>query len=142
MLSNQAEAEDAVQETFVRGYKLLLEKRPTGGNSELAWLYRIATHICLHALRSRRQKGEKLLNEEAPGTDEPQRDDQDRRLDIRRDYQRIVEDLDRRGQDIFVAFYLDGVPQAEIAESMGITRRAVVKRLSALRKKIDRCMDE
>ncbi len=142
MLSSQAEAEDAVQETYVRAYKLLLEQRSSRGNSELAWLYRIATYICLHALRSRRQKSETPLSPNGTGGGETQRDDQDRRLDLRRDFERILVELDERGQEIFVAFYLDGIPQGDIADSMGISRRAVVKRLSALRKKIDRFIDE
>jgi len=35
--------------------------------------------------------------------------------------------------EILVAHYIDGVDQGRIARSLGISRRAVVKRLTALR---------
>jgi RNA polymerase sigma-70 factor (TIGR02960 family) len=52
MLASYDEAEDAVQETFLRAWR---GWESFGGPGQYrAWLYRIATNVCLDALRSRR----------------------------------------------------------------------------------------
>jgi RNA polymerase sigma-70 factor (ECF subfamily) len=51
MLASFDEAEDAVQETFLRAWR---SRASFGGSEHLrAWLYRIATNVCLDAIRSR-----------------------------------------------------------------------------------------
>ena len=85
MLASFDEAEDAVQETFLRAWR----SRDTFDGSSLfrAWLYRIATNVCLDLLRrsSRRLTAmqsfaevpwlqpypDQLLDEVAPIDDEP-----------------------------------------------------------------------
>lgn len=51
-LSNAAEAQDAVQETFLRVYTHL--PRYDGRFKFTTWLYRIATNVCIDRLRKRR----------------------------------------------------------------------------------------
>jgi RNA polymerase sigma-70 factor (ECF subfamily) len=85
MLASFDEAEDAVQETFLRAWR----SRDTfqGGDLVRAWLYKIATNVCLDAIRraGRRLKSpesmrevpwitpypDRLLDEMAPAEDEP-----------------------------------------------------------------------
>jgi RNA polymerase sigma-70 factor (TIGR02960 family) len=54
MLGSFEEAEDLVQETFLRAWRR--RGRFEGGTGFRAWLYRIATNACLDALRSSRRR--------------------------------------------------------------------------------------
>ena len=85
MLASFEEAEDAVQETFLRAWR----GRDTLDDDSMlrAWLYRIATNVCLDMLRSRSRRvaelrsfaevpwlqpyPDRLLDEVAPADDQP-----------------------------------------------------------------------
>ena len=85
MLASFDEAEDAVQETFLRAWRY--RDGFEGGTLVRAWLYRIATNVCLDMLRARARRGvpaksyadlpwlqpypDRLLDEIAPADDEP-----------------------------------------------------------------------
>src|SRR5881397_2266133 len=84
MLASFDEAEDAVQETFLRAWRNLSTFE--GDTLFRAWLYRIATNVCLDMLRSRSRHGElrsfrdipwlepypdRLLDEVAPSDEQP-----------------------------------------------------------------------
>ena len=49
MVRDTAEAEDLTQDTFLRAYQHRDSLRDEG--AQMAWLYRIATHVCLDRLR-------------------------------------------------------------------------------------------
>lgn len=85
MLASFDEAEDAVQETFLRAWR----HRETFDEDSMlrAWLYRVATNVCLDLIRSRKRKltsassyadipwlqpyPDRLLDEVSSGDDEP-----------------------------------------------------------------------
>jgi RNA polymerase sigma-70 factor (TIGR02960 family) len=85
MLASFDEAEDAVQETFLRAWRN--RERYEQGTYFRAWLYRIATNVCLDLLRSRSRRvpemssfaevpwlqpyPDQLLDEMAPSDDQP-----------------------------------------------------------------------
>src|SRR6188768_2098377 len=86
MLASFDEAEDAVQETFLRAWR---SRDTFDGSAFRAWLYRIATNVCLDLIRrnDRRPRSrsldslgevpwlqpypDQLLDEVAPREDEP-----------------------------------------------------------------------
>jgi RNA polymerase sigma-70 factor (ECF subfamily) len=84
MLASFDEAEDAVQETFLRAWR---KRTSFQGDSFRAWLYQIATNVCLDMIRSRARRAtslrsfaeipwlqpypDRLLDEIAPSQEEP-----------------------------------------------------------------------
>ncbi|HEX8170781.1 MAG TPA: sigma-70 family RNA polymerase sigma factor [Thermoanaerobaculia bacterium] len=65
MLGSAADAEDAVQETFVRAWRSL--ERFEGRASVKTWLHRIATNVCLDQLSSGARKFRPYEESAAPG---------------------------------------------------------------------------
>ena len=84
MLASFDEAEDAVQETFLRAWR---NRAGFEGDLFRAWLYRIATNVCLDLLRQRSRRvpalhsfaevpwlqpyPDRLLDEAAPSEEQP-----------------------------------------------------------------------
>jgi RNA polymerase sigma-70 factor, ECF subfamily len=131
ILGSRAEAEDAVQETFVSAFRALPSFRCK--ESHLPWLYRIATNASLKAIRTRKRRAAHLA---AMPVDEGGRSsDPVDLLHVRRALDRLVDDLDERSLEILVAHCISQMDQGEIAEHLHISRRAVVKRLAALRRR-------
>lgn len=65
MLGTTAEAEDAVQETYVRWYRMTDGERDAVGNPQ-GWLTRVASRICLDVLASARYRRERYVGEWLP----------------------------------------------------------------------------
>jgi len=66
MLGSLHEAEDAVQETYLRAWRNFDSFE--GHGSFRAWLYRIATNTCLNALAGRKNAQRLLPDQQAPAT--------------------------------------------------------------------------
>jgi RNA polymerase sigma-70 factor, ECF subfamily len=129
MLGNREDAADAVQETFTKAFCAIDALRQQ--DSQLAWLYRIATTTCLNLIRTRKRKGAVLLEE--VGSLVAQGNQPLDNLLLQRVFQALQDQCDERTLEIFVAFYIDGMEQGQIAAQLKISRRAVVKRLTRFR---------
>ena len=138
ILNDPQEAEDAVQETFVSAFRSMSSFRY--GDSYLPWLYRIGTNACLKMIRTKRRKGTGLI--EYPESIPSGAKDSCHQLQTRQILQSLVDELDERSQQILVAHYISGMDQSQIANSLGISRRAVVKRLTGLRKRLGHLFEE
>ena len=126
MLGNRPDAEDIVQGIFVDLYR----KGKT--DVDLPYLYRAATSRCLNRIRDHRRRSELLAQhgEVLLGTRPGQPDERAISVDL---LTRLVDQLDGRSAEIMVYRHLDQMTGDEIAALIGVSRRAVTKRLTRIR---------
>ena len=125
-LRNTADAEDAVQETFIK----YVQKSPdfSDGEHEKAWLITVATNKCHDMLRYRtrhKTESEELLCGYA----------------IEKEESGILEalmDLPEKYKTPLMLFYMDQYKLDEISDIMGISLSAAKMRLSRGRKLLDK----
>ena len=130
LLNNDASAEDAAQETFVRVYRHLA-KAPDPQEA-LAWIYRIATNYCLNELRHLRIASTVEIDDEPgrPSACSPEDQIADRQM-----VRKVFAPLPGKLRHVAVLRHVDGLLDAEIAATLGVSRRTVVSRLLAFRQR-------
>src|SRR5579871_1598783 len=122
LLHEDAAAEDATQETFIRVARHL--DRAPGADEAIRWIYRIATNYCLNELRNRNRRAE--LRETLPGSAGRPIEEwlADRDLAAR-----LVERAPEKLRAVACLHHVDGMDQGEVARVLGISRRTVLTRL-------------
>ena len=125
ILKNTADAEDAVQETFIKYFTKAPEF--TDAEHEKAWLITVATNRCRDMLRYRSRhetESEKVLNTYA----------------VEKSDSGILEalmELSDKYRIIMILFYVEQYKIDEIADITGVSVSAVKMRLSRGRKLLD-----
>jgi RNA polymerase sigma-70 factor (ECF subfamily) len=126
LLGNPADAEDALQEVFIRALRARDGFR--GESSPMTWLYRISTNHCLNILRAgrRRRAGmQKRAADVSFETHTPPESVED--LAVIRE---ILPSFDRDVQELAVLYFVDGMSQQEVANETGLSVPTVRKRLN------------
>ena len=133
-VGNTADAEDILQDTFVKAFQSL-QKCQLNENSYFAtWLYRIAVNCSLdHFRRRRRHEREVEWSENLPvaaGTEESATPEGEyMRSEIRRRVRRGLERLTARKRMVVVLRHYQQLKIGEIAASMGCSEGSVKKQL-------------
>ena len=122
LLKDDALAEDATQEVFVRVLRHI-ESAPDDA-AALAWIYRISTNYCLNLIRDRGRQAEPTDELPESASDHPEPDLVDRQLAMR-----LIERAPETLRAPAVLYYLDGLEQEQVAKTLGISRRTVINRL-------------
>lgn len=113
-LGNVSDAEDAVQETFLKVHRAA--STYSGEAAFATWMYRILINTCYDALRKRQRRpqehdDELLLERTAPNVDDT------KRIALRK----LLDALPEQRRSVFTLFEIDGLSHAEIAGILGIT---------------------
>ena len=113
---NIADAEDAVQETFVK-----LHRAARGFTGEAAfstWLYRILVNTCLDMIRKRRRRiQEAPIDDVLTGVRAGATVDDAKRMTLRK----LLADLPEQRRSVFVLFEIEGLSHAEIGRILDIS---------------------
>ncbi len=119
---------DIVQSLFVD----LIAKPPK--SLDLAYLYSAVTNRCLNLIRNQSNRS-RLLAEGRDALRGPERTNLGDTLLSLNLLMRLLSELDGKSAQLVVYHYLDDMNQDDVAKQMGISRRAVVKRLTKIRAK-------
>ncbi|HET7437790.1 MAG TPA: RNA polymerase sigma factor [Thermoanaerobaculia bacterium] len=116
-LGTTADAEDAVQETFLKIHRAA--STYTGEASFATWIFRILVNTCYDLLRKRRRR-----IEEAPIDDtfdsikrSAATVDDAKRMTLRK----MLDELPEQRRSVFMLFEIEGLSHAEIGEVLGIS---------------------
>jgi RNA polymerase sigma-70 factor, ECF subfamily len=104
LLGSRADAEDAVQEAFLKVYRAMAG---FDGNSAIAtWMYRILINCCYDSLRRKQHDAE------APVTREPSIDS---KVTLKIALERALDRINERPRLVFLLFEVEGLKHSEIA---------------------------
>jgi RNA polymerase sigma-70 factor (ECF subfamily) len=141
LLRNRAEAEDVVQETFIRAYRALAQF--DGRSEPYTWFYRIAVNLSLNVLRSRRSQRttseaddprlEALISTRR-AADDPPADAGRREL-----YEALAAGIDELSETLrttLVLVCIDGRSHEEAAAILGAPEGTIAWRIHEARRKL------
>lgn len=141
MLGDRSEAEDAVQESFMRAFRAIDR---FDGRSELStWLYRICINVSLNIIRKRKRTDS--LDLQDPRTPEPAADPSQNNTDPRRALQsaelasRLSKALDGLSPTLrttVIVVLIEGVPQKDAAVTFGCSEGTVAWRIHEARRRL------
>jgi len=117
-LGNAADAEDAVQDTFLKIHRAAATY--SGEASFATWIYRILVNTCYDVLRKRRRRIDEAPIEDEEGVmierPAPSVDDA-KRMTLRK----LLDELPEQRRSVFSLFEIEGLSHAEIGEILGIS---------------------
>jgi RNA polymerase sigma-70 factor (ECF subfamily) len=144
MTANSHEAEDIVQETFLRAYKQL--KRFDGRAAFGTWLHRIAVNCSLDLIRTRKRRQETTTDlPDSAGLQMPTSDPSPERsmqsAQIRELLARAMQDLSDMERCAFTLRHHDGLGIEEISRALGVQPNAAKHSIFRALKKLRRILE-
>jgi RNA polymerase sigma-70 factor (ECF subfamily) len=139
MLGIAQDAEDAVQESFVRAYRAL----PRYDERELfrSWLFRIVINRCRSAASSRSRRAERVVLDEravlAAASDR-----ETRRMDDALTLSAALSELDPRSREAVLLHYGEGLDYEEMARLTGDGISALKMRVKRARERMRSTLEE
>jgi RNA polymerase sigma-70 factor (ECF subfamily) len=121
VLGNPIDAEDAVQETFLKVQRSIASFR--GQSSFVTWTYRILINTCYDARRSRLRKKE-VANDDSEETPRLELRAPGAHPSLRMALERALAKLTQHQRDVFLLYEVEGFRHAEIARMLEMTETA------------------
>ena len=138
LLGNPVDAEDAVQETFLKVQRSIASFR--GQSSFVTWTYRILINTCYDARRSRMRKKE-VANEESEDSPRPEPRAPGAHPSLRMALEGALASLTKHQRDVFLLYEVEGFHHAEIAGMLEITETASKNTLFQAKKNLRQVLE-
>lgn len=110
-------------------------KQFEGRSDHFTWIYRITVNECLHYLR---RKSKETNLEDWVEHESLKIEGVDREIETRIILQEIMNLFDSRTREIVFMAYFEGLKQDEMSKALGISERAINKRLAAFRVRMEK----
>jgi RNA polymerase sigma-70 factor (ECF subfamily) len=135
MTGNESDAEDIVQETFLRAYKQL--NRYESRSSFATWLYRIAANCSIDLIRAKKVRQPVEVPETLAAKD-PEPDRAMFSSEVQKRVAEAMNDLSGQERTAFVLRHFEGLSIDEISRSLGVgenaAKHAVFRAVQKLRR--------
>ncbi len=128
LLRNDADAQDACQEVFMKVHRYRHSFRAEAKPS--TYLFKVTTTVCLNRLRSRKRRREDLQDEESPVA---VLDTMLAGHGLRDLVGRLLGLADEKTQAAIIYHYVDGMTHKEAGEMLGLSAAAVRKRIAVFK---------
>jgi RNA polymerase sigma-70 factor, ECF subfamily len=138
VLGSPSDAEDAVQETFLKVQRSIASFR--GQSSFVTWTYRILINTCYDARRSRLRKKE-VANDDTEETPRIEPRAPGAHPTLRMALERALEKLTRHQRDVFLLYEVEGFRHAEIAGMLKVTETASKNTLFQAKKNLRQMLE-
>ena len=138
LLGNTIDAEDAVQETFLKAQRSIASFR--GQSSFVTWTYRILINTCYDARRSRMRKKE-VANDDSEDSPRPEPRAPGSHPSLRMALERALAGLTKHQRDVFLLYEVEGFHHAEIAGMLDITETASKNTLFQAKKNLRQVLE-
>lgn len=144
MTSNQQDAEDLLQEVFLKGFKVI--KRFKGKSSFYTWIYRIAINRTINYVKKRKKRMALSLNDvdlavendpayvELSARESPFRDAT--LTELQEKLNRALQTLSEKHRAVVIMHDIQGIPHEEIGKMMGCSPGTVRSRLFYARQQL------
>jgi RNA polymerase sigma-70 factor (ECF subfamily) len=138
VLGSSVDAEDAVQETFLKVQRSIASFR--GQSSFVTWTYRILINTCYDARRSRLRKKE-IANDDREETPRMEPRAPGAHPSLRMALERALATLTQHQRDVFLLYEVEGFRHAEIAGMLEITETASKNTLFQAKKNLRQMLE-
>jgi RNA polymerase sigma-70 factor (ECF subfamily) len=139
MTRNDQDAQDVVQESYMRAFRFFDSYRGGDGKS---WLLEVVRNTCFTFLRREMRKSTVVVFDEAAHTPSVKQPDAEEALveaGKRQLLRRCIEGLPEPFREVLVMRELEEMSYRQIAEVSGVPPGTVMSRLSRARKRLEEC---
>ncbi len=133
LLGDDSEAQDAMQEVFVRVIAAMAEFR--GQSQPSTWLYRITTNLCLNRIRDGKRRRERLAEVARGQEGAPLSGNIQIPVEARVTLRGVLAQVPDELAQVAIYYFVDEMDQSEIATLIGVSRRTIGYRLDRFRER-------